>query len=62
MKDSCCNTKSGHCSWFCPSLVRIVVGVIMMSAGASKFLGGAATMTWVGGAVLGAFGLDTSVG
>ncbi|MEI6711283.1 MAG: hypothetical protein WCK88_03515 [bacterium] len=62
MKDSCCTTKSGHCSWFHPSLVRIVVGVIMMSAGAGKFLGGATTMAWVGGSVLGAFGLDTSAG
>ncbi len=60
MKD-CCNSQ-GKSAWFHPNLVRIVVGVIMMSAGASKFLGGSATMGWVGGAVLSAFGVDASVG
>lgn len=34
----------------------------MITAGASKFLGGATTMAWVGGSVLGVFSLDTSAG
>jgi hypothetical protein len=47
---------------FCPSIVSVVVGVIMMSASAGKFIGGAGVMAYVGGAVLGLFGLDASVG
>jgi len=62
MKDSCCSSKSGLSSWFCPSIVSVVVGVIVITAGASKFLGGATTMAWVGGSVLGVFGLDASAG
>ncbi len=62
MKDSCCNAQSGLSTWFCPSLVRVVAGIIMMSAGAGKFLGWVAAMGFVGGAVLGIFGLDASVG
>jgi len=62
MKNSCCNSKEGNCSWFCPTFVRVVVGVIVMSAGASKFLGGSQAMAWAGGSVLGVFGLDATIG
>jgi hypothetical protein len=44
MKDSCCSNKSGLCSWFCPNFIGIVVGIIMVSAGIGKFMGGAASM------------------
>ncbi len=62
MKDSCCSNKSGLCSWFCPNFIGIVVGIIMVSAGIGKFMGGAASMWWVGGAALGVFGIDSTVG
>ena len=34
----------------------------MVSAGIGKFMGGAASMWWVGGAALGVFGIDSTVG
>jgi hypothetical protein len=62
MKDSCCGSKGGLSSWFCPSLVSVVAGVIMMTAGAGKFLAGSGMMSILGGSVLGVFGLDASAG
>lgn len=61
MKDSCCNTKGSFSSWFCPSIVSVVVGVIMMTAGAGKFIAGPGMMSGVGGSVLGLFVSDASV-
>lgn len=60
MKDSCCSGNAGLGAWCHPNLVKIVAGVIMMTAGIGKFLWGSAIMAWVGGAALGIFGVDAT--
>lgn len=49
-KDACC---MGMGKWFCPSISGVVAGVIVIFAGLTKFLGGKAFLTAVGGMVLG---------
>lgn len=46
---------------FRPTLVSVVVGVVMITAGAGKFMGGASVMSYLGSAVLGLFMSDASV-
>jgi len=58
MKDSACCTGSGLSTWFCPNFVKVVAGVIMMTAGTIKFLGGSQVMLIVGGMALGIFGIQ----
>lgn len=57
MKESSCCSHSGLSAWFHPNLVRVVAGVIMITAGAIKFLGGSQVMVIVGGMALGIFGI-----
>lgn len=61
MKDSSCCKQKWLSSMFCPTLVSVVVGVIMITAGAGKFMGGSGTMSYLGSAVLGLFMSDASV-
>lgn len=61
MKDSSCCKQNGLSTMFHPTLVSMVVGVIMMTAGAGKFIGGAVTMSYLGTAVLSVFLSDASV-
>lgn len=56
-KDACCS-NTGLRKWFCPSIVGVTAGVIMMVAGLSKFIAGKGILTWVGGAALGIFGIQ----
>ena len=49
-KDACC---MGMGKWICPSISGVVAGVIIIFAGLTKFLGGKAFLTAVGGMVLG---------
>ncbi|MBP7806598.1 hypothetical protein KA057_02865 [Candidatus Gracilibacteria bacterium] len=55
--DSCCS-NSGLGRWFCPSIVGVVAGAIMIAAGASKFVAGPDMLTGVGGMALGIFGIS----
>lgn len=55
-KDCCSSTGLGK--WFCPSIVGVVAGIIMVFAGLTKFAGGEGMLTWVGGAALGIFGIE----
>lgn len=52
MQKDCCSNR-----WFCPSIVGVTAGLIMIAAGASKFLAGQAMLTAVGGMALGVFGV-----
>lgn len=52
MQKDCCSNK-----WFCPSIVGVTAGVIMIAAGASKFLAGKAMLTGVGGMALSVVGV-----
>lgn len=52
MQKDCCSNK-----WFCPSIVGVTAGLIMIAAGASKFLAGKAMLTGVGGMALSVFGV-----
>lgn len=52
MQKDCCSNK-----WFCPSIVGVTAGLIMIAAGASKFLAGKAMLTGVGSMALGVFGV-----
>jgi uncharacterized membrane protein YphA (DoxX/SURF4 family) len=56
MQKDCCSSGLGK--WFCPSIVGVVAGTIMVFAGLSKFVAGKAILTWVGGAALGIFGIE----
>jgi hypothetical protein len=57
MKDSSCCNGAGLNTWFCPNLVKVVAGVIMITAGIVKFLGGSQVMVLVGGMALSIFGV-----
>lgn len=52
MQKECCSNRS-----FCPSIVGVTAGLIVIAAGASKFLAGQAMLTGVGGMALGVFGV-----
>lgn len=56
MSSECCS-KSGLCKWFCPSIVSVVAGLIMIAAGSAKLLAGKASLTYVGGMALSIFGI-----
>mgnify|MGYP000075299156 CR=1 FL=1 len=56
-KDACC-TRTGLCKWACPTVSGVVAGVIMIAAGLTKFLGGKAFLTAVGGMALGVAGIS----
>lgn len=56
-KDACCS-KTGLCKWFCPSIISVVAGLIMIAAGLTKFMAGKAMLTGVGGMALGIFGIS----
>lgn len=56
MSSECCS-KSGVCKWFCPSIVSVVAGLIMIAAGSAKLLAGKAMLTGVGGMALSVFGI-----
>lgn len=43
--------------WFCPSILGVVAGVIMLAAGIGKLIGGTQAFTFVGGMFLGLFGV-----
>lgn len=54
---SCQGTACRSCM-FCPHLVGVVAGLIMLLAGTAKFMAGKAMLAGVGGMALGIFGLD----
>lgn len=56
-KDACCS-NTGLGKWFCPSIVGVTAGIVMLVAGLSKFIAGKGILTWVGGAALGIFGIE----
>lgn len=56
-KDACC-TGSGFCRWACPTVSGVVAGVIVIAAGLTKFLGGKAFLTGVGGMALSVAGIS----
>lgn len=56
MQKDCCS-NSGLSRWFCPSIVSFTAGLIMIAAGASKFLAGQAMLTGVGSMALGVVGV-----
>ena len=56
MQKDCCSTGLGK--WFCPSIIGVVAGVIMMMAGLAKFAAVKGVLTWVGGAALGLLGIE----
>lgn len=57
MQKDCCS-KTGLCKWFCPSIISVVAGLIMIAAGLTKFMAGKAMLTGVGGMALGIFGIS----
>lgn len=61
MKDSSCCKQTGLSAMFRPTFVSVVVGVVMMTAGAGKFIGGAEVMSYLGTAVLSVFLSETTV-
>lgn len=57
MQKDCCST-TGLGRWFRPTVIGVVAGVIVFSAGAMKFAGGQAMLTAVGNMALGIFGVS----
>lgn len=53
MQKDCCSNK-----WFCPSIVSVTAGLIMIAAGLSKFAAGKAMLGGVGGMALGVVGVS----
>lgn len=56
-KDACCS-DSGLGRWICPSVSGFVAGIIVIAAGAMKFLGGKAMLTAIGGMALSVVGVS----
>lgn len=57
MKDSC-NSQNKCSRWFCPTFVTLVAGMIMVLAGANKFLWGQQVMAGLGGTFLWFFWIE----
>lgn len=58
MQKDCCSPGSGLCKWCCPTVLGVVAGLIVFSAGAMKFVGGQDTLTAVGNMALGIVGVN----
>lgn len=58
MKDSCCSTKACFWGGCRPNLVRVVAGIIMITAGITKFIGGTQALGFFWGLALGIFGIS----
>lgn len=51
MQKDCCS-KTGMCKWFCPSIISVVAGLIMIVAGSMKFMAGKLMLVGVGSMAL----------